>query len=186
VRLIYERGAFTASQTTVVAGALAAFTLGLTFNGTMLMLTRAFFSLQTPWVPTAIALANLAVNAALDGAFYRYGTWGIPLATSLVNIAGTAAFIVVFRRRVGGMDGRALMRSYSLILLASAIAAGVAAGVWYLLDDLLGRSLPAQIVTVGSGLAAAVAVYLVCARLLRIPELRILLSLRRRSGTTGE
>jgi putative peptidoglycan lipid II flippase len=186
VRLIYERGAFTSSQTTVVAGALAAFTLGLTFNGTMLMLTRAFFSLQTPWVPTAIALANLVVNAALDAAFYRYGTWGIPLATSLVNIAGTAAFIVVFRRRVGRMDGRALMRSYSLILLASALAAGVAAGVWYLLDDLLGRSLPAQIVTVGSGLAAAVAVYLVCARLLRIPELRILLSLRRRSGTTGE
>ena len=37
-----------------------------------------------------------------------------------------------------------------------------------------------------SGLAAAVAVYLLCARLMRIPELRILLSLRRRSGTTGE
>ncbi len=186
VRLIYERGAFTSSQTTVVAGALAAFTLGLTFNGTMLMLTRAFFSLQTPWVPTVIALANLAVNAALDAAFYRYGTWGIPLATSFVNIAGTGAFIVVFRRRVGRMNGRALVRSYSLIVVASAIAAGVAAGVWYALDDVLGRSLLAQIVTVGSGLAAAVAVYLLCARLMRIPELRILLSLRRRSGTTGE
>ena len=186
VRLIYERGAFTSSQTTVLAGALAAFTLWLTFNGTMLMLTRAFFSLQTPWVPTVIALANLGVNAALDAAFYRYGTWGIPLATSFVNIAGTAAFIVVFRRRVGRMDGRALVRSYSLIVVASAIAAGVAVGVWYVLDELLGRSLFAQIVTVGSGLAAAVAVYLLCARLMRIPELRILLSLRRRSGTTGE
>ena len=36
----------------VVAGALAAFALGLTFNGTMLMLNRSFFSLQSPWVPT--------------------------------------------------------------------------------------------------------------------------------------
>jgi putative peptidoglycan lipid II flippase len=186
VRLIYERGAFTASQTTVVAGALAAFTLGLTFNGTMLMLIRAFFSLQSPWVPTTIALANLGVNAALDAAFYRYGTWGIPLATSFVNMAGTAALIVVFRRRIGSINGRALVRSYSLIVLASAVAAGVAAAVWYGLDQLLGRSLLAQILTVGSGLAAAVVVYLVFARLLRIPELRLLLSLRPRSGTTGE
>lgn len=186
VRLIYERGAFTSSQTTVVAGALAAFTLGLTFNGTMLMLIRAFFSLQSPWVPTTIALANLGVNAALDAAFYRYGTWGIPLATSFVNMAGTFALIVVFRRRIGRMDGRALIRSYSLIIVASAVAAGVAAAVWYGLDQLVGRGLFAQILTVGSGLAAALVVYLLCARLLRIPELRTLLSLRRRSGTTSE
>jgi putative peptidoglycan lipid II flippase len=32
--------------------ALAAFSLGLTFNGMMLMLNRGFFSLQQPWVPT--------------------------------------------------------------------------------------------------------------------------------------
>jgi putative peptidoglycan lipid II flippase len=186
VRLIYERGAFTSHQTTVVAGALAAFTLGLTFNGTMLMLTRAFFSLQSPWVPTAIALGNLGVNAALDAAFYRYGVWGIPLATSFVNMAGTAALIVVFRRRIGRMDGRALVRSYSLIIVASAVAAGVAFGVWYALDHMLGRTLLAQIATVGSGLAAAVAVYLLCARIFRIRELGVLLSLRRGSGTTSE
>jgi putative peptidoglycan lipid II flippase len=185
-RLIYQRGAFEPDQTPVVAASLAAFALGLTFNGTMLMLIRAFFSLQSPWVPTTIALANLGVNAALDAAFYRYGTWGIPLATSFVNVAGTAALLVVFRRRVGPIGGRALGRSYALILLASAVAAGVAAGVWYGLDQLLGRSLLAQIATVGSGLAAAVAVYLLCARLLRIPELRVILSLRRRSGTTSE
>ena len=43
----------------VTASALAAFSLGLTFNGVMLMLNRAFFSLQTPWTPTGIAVANL-------------------------------------------------------------------------------------------------------------------------------
>jgi putative peptidoglycan lipid II flippase len=186
VRLIYERGAFTPDQTHVVAGAFAAFTLGLTFNGTMLMLTRAFFSLQSPWVPTAIALGNLGVNAALDAAFYRYGVWGIPLATSFVNMAGTAALIIAFRRRIGRMDGRALLHSYSRIIVASGVAAGVAAAVWYGLDQLLGRGLLAQIVTVGVGLASAVVVYLLCARLLRIRELRAVLSLRRRSGTTGE
>ena len=69
VRLLYQRGAFTADQTTVVAACLAAFALGLTFNGTMLMLNRAFFSLQSPWLPTGVALANLGLNAVLDVAF---------------------------------------------------------------------------------------------------------------------
>ena len=69
VRLLYQRGDFAADQTTVVAAALAAFSLGLPFNGTMLMLNRAFFSLQSPWIPTAIALGNLALNiGALRGA----------------------------------------------------------------------------------------------------------------------
>ena len=64
--------------------ARAAFAAGLAFNGAMLMLNRAFFSLQNAWIPTAVALANLALNAALDAAFYRLGIWGIPLATSIV------------------------------------------------------------------------------------------------------
>ena len=65
-RLIYQRGAFTANQTPVVAASLAAFALGLTFNGTMLMLNRAFFSLQSNWIPTIVALGNLFVNLVLD------------------------------------------------------------------------------------------------------------------------
>ena len=43
------------------------------------MLNRSFFSLQSPWVPTAVALLNLGLNAVLDWAFYRFGAWGIPL-----------------------------------------------------------------------------------------------------------
>ena len=184
VRLLYERGAFGRAETQVVAGALAAFALGLTFNGAMLMLNRAFFSLQSPWVPTAVALANLALNVALNAALYRVGVWGIPLATSLVNIAGTAALLVVFRRRLGRVEGRALVSSYLRIAAASAVAAGAAFGAWRILDDLLGRSLGAQITSVGLGVGAAAVVFLALARLLPIRELDALLLLRRRSGTT--
>ena len=81
VRLTYQRYEFTPDQTPIVAGALAAFAAGLTFNGAMLMLNRAFFSLQSPWTPTAVALGNLALNVILDLAFYPLGVWGIPLAT---------------------------------------------------------------------------------------------------------
>jgi putative peptidoglycan lipid II flippase len=186
VRLLYERGAFDADQTQVVAGAFAAFALGLTFNGTMLMLNRAFFSLQSAWIPTAIALGNLALNVVLNAFLYHVGVWGIPLATSIVNIAGTAALLIVFRRRLGRIDGRALGASYARISVAAAGAAGAAFAVWYGLDEVFGRSLGAQILSVGVGVLVGAAAYLGLAALIRVRELQTLLSLRRRSATTSE
>jgi putative peptidoglycan lipid II flippase len=184
VRVLYERGEFTAEQTPVVAGALAAFALGLTFNGTMLMLNRSFFSLQSPWVPTWVALGNLGLNAALAAILYRVGVWGIPLATSLVNIAGTLALVALLRRRLGRLDGGAILSSYARIALGSAVAAAAAFGVWYGLDELLGESLGAQVVSVGTGVLAGAVAFLAAATLLRVRELQTLLSLRRRSATT--
>ena len=103
-------GAFEPGQTHVVAGALAAFSVGLTFNGMMLMLNRGFFSLQQPWVPTAIAMVNLALNVALYAVFYRVGTWGIPFAISLANIAGVGMLLFALRRRLYNVKERRVLR----------------------------------------------------------------------------
>jgi putative peptidoglycan lipid II flippase len=179
VRLLYQRGEFTAHQTTVVAAALAAFAAGLTFNGTMLLLNRAFFSLQSNWIPTTIALANLGLNAALDAAFYSLGTWGIPLSTSVVNLAGTMALLVLLHRRVGGLGFGETAWATVRVVLASALGAAVAWGVWRGLDAALGRSLGGQIASVGIALTVAIAGYLVAARIVGVRELDTLLSLRR-------
>ena len=58
MRILYQRGACSPEQTPVVAAALAAFSAGLVFNGAMLMLNRGFFSLQDNWPPTAVALGQ--------------------------------------------------------------------------------------------------------------------------------
>ena len=103
-RLVYERGEFTADQTPVVAGALAAFSVGLVFNGWMLLLNRAFYGLQANWIPTLVALGNLALNVVLFAAFYRVGVWGLPLAVSLSNLAGAVALAILMWRRIGGVE----------------------------------------------------------------------------------
>ena len=179
VRLLYQRGHFTGHQTTVVAAALAAFAAGLTFNGTMLLLNRAFFSLQSNWVPTSIALANLALNAALDAAFYRLGIWGIPLSTSVVNLAGTAALVLLLRRRAGTLDLARTAAATVRVTLASAVSGAAAWGVWRALDAAVGRSLGGQLVSLGVALAVAVGVYLALCRAAGVEELETLLSLRR-------
>jgi putative peptidoglycan lipid II flippase len=184
IRLIYQRGEFGPQQTPVVAGALAAFAAGLMFNGTMLMLNRAFFSLQSPWLPTAVALGNLALNALLDLAFYRFGTWGIPLATTVVNIAGTFALLELLRRRLGRIELRESVGAFVRIVLASIVLAIVAYGSWRGLDEELGRSLAAQIASVGTAIVVGTLAYGFSCRLLGVRELQALLSLRssRRSG----
>ena len=146
----------------------------------MLMLNRAFFSLQSPWIPTAIAGGNLALNAALDLAFYRFGTWGIPLATSLVNVAGTVALVVLLRRRIGRLGLADTGRMIARVIAATIVFAAVAVGVWDLLDATLGRSFGAQVVSLGTAFAAGIASYLFFCRLLGVREVEALLSLRAR------
>ena len=179
-RLIYQRGAFTPEQTPVVAAALAAFAAGLTFNGTMLMLNRAFFSLQSNWMPTAVALGNLFLNAVLDLAFASVGTWGIALSTSLVNIAGSAALFVLLRRRIGRVNFSDISSSFVRILAAATLAGATAFGVWAAIDSVVGRSLGGQLVSVLPAVAAAVAVYFAACFAFRVREMRALLSLRGR------
>ncbi len=183
VRLLYQRGEFTPDQTPAVAGALAAFSLGLSANGMILMLNRAFFSLQQPRTPTVIALGTLVFNTALYAACYRLGIWGIPLAISIANIAATAGLLFALRRRTGRLDFRETGRSLVRVAGASAALAAVAYPVWRVLDEALGRDLLGQLVSLGSALGLGLGTYLVSCRLLRVRELDTLLRLgARRAG----
>ena len=172
VRLLYEHGHFTPADTDVVAASLAAFSLGLAFNGAMLLLNRAFFSMQKAWVPTYVAIANLTVNATLDWVFSRsLGIWSIPLATSIANIFGVALLYLELRPIAGRLDERELLRAFVRIAVATALAVGVGYGVWRGLDTLLGQFLPFQFITLGGGLAATIGVYGLAARAMKIEEL---------------
>jgi putative peptidoglycan lipid II flippase len=180
VRLLFERGEFGSRETEIVAAALAAFSLGLVFNGMMLMLNRGFFGLQAPWTPTVVALGNLLLSTLLFAVFYRVGTWGIPFAISLANIAGTGALLFLMRRRIGRIEFGRTARTFVLVVVASAVLALVALGVWYGLDRALGRSLAAQAVSVTVALATGGAAYLLVCRALGVREIDALLSLRAR------
>jgi putative peptidoglycan lipid II flippase len=180
VRLIYERGEFTADNTTVVADCLQAFSIGLVFNGWMLILNRSFYAVQSNWIPTGVALGAVALNGALDLVLYRLGIWGIPLATASVNVVAASVLLVMMRRRVG-LEHTGRTVGVVLRIAAAAVAAAAAAYlVWYGLDDWLGRSVGAQVVSMAAALVGAALVYAAGARALRIRELETLLLLRSR------
>jgi putative peptidoglycan lipid II flippase len=186
VRLVYQRGEFTAADTTIVAQCLQAFSIGLVFNGWMLILNRSFYAVQTNWIPTAIALGAVGLNAGLDTVFYRFGIWGIPLATALVNVVGATTLFVMMRRRVGLEHVGRTMGVVVRITAAAVLSAAAGFLVWYGLDSLLGESFLAQLVCVGGGLAVAGVAYIGASRALGLRELEALLLLRARRENLPE
>jgi putative peptidoglycan lipid II flippase len=171
IRLVYERGEFGAEETEVVATALFWFAFSLPANGLFLLLTRTFFSLQKPWIPTWIAAGNLVLTAGAAWALYDLGVGGIVASTAIATAASVIAQGVILRRLLSGLElGRLLSASVRITIAAAGLAA-ISWMVWDVLDELLGRGLGGQIISLSLALGAGLAVYLSVAKLLRVTEL---------------
>jgi putative peptidoglycan lipid II flippase len=170
-RLIYQRGVFDAHATHLVSQAMIFWALSLPAQGVSLLFSRTFFSLQRPWLTTAVSVANLVVNVAVSAALYKpFGIAGIVLG----SVAGTLTMVIlqgrVLARLLNGIEGRTTFPAMAKMLAAAGLLAGVSYGVWYGLDQALGRSLAAQAVSLGIGIVAGIAVYAAAVFALRVEE----------------
>jgi putative peptidoglycan lipid II flippase len=173
-RLVFQRGNFGPHSTHLVSIALFWFATSLPFAGVNLLLTRSFFAVQRPWIPTGLAGLNMIVDIIVSLALYKpLGIAGLVIGTAVANAVMTG---LQYRRLRLGFNGRLEGAQTAMItvriVVASALLAGVSWIVWYGLDSLLGRSLPAQIISVGLGIAVGLAVYAKAVLTMRIPEAR--------------
>jgi putative peptidoglycan lipid II flippase len=183
IRLVYQRGEFNPADTALVATALFWFAFSLPTNGLYLLQTRTFFSLQRPWQATALATIDLVVSALAALALYKpFGVGGIVAGTGIGTTAAVIAQAVILRREFGGLELQRLFSTGLRITIAAAALAGVGWVVWDVLDQILGRGLVGQIVSLGTGLAAGGLVYVAVAKLLRVAELEQMSRLLLRRG----
>jgi putative peptidoglycan lipid II flippase len=177
-RLVYQRGEFGPDSTDAVTEALFWFSFSMPFSGANLLLTRTFFSLQRPWVPTALAGVTLVINAAVSAALYEpLGIAGVVIGTAVASAAMTLGQASRLRLELHGFEIGRTLRGVAAMLAASALLGAVAYLVWAGLDDALGRSLVAQLASVTVALAVASAVYAAAVLALRIPEARQIVGL---------
>jgi putative peptidoglycan lipid II flippase len=172
VRLVFERGHFDAKSTALVSEALFWFAISLPFGGLNLLLTRVFFSVQRPWIPTRLAALNIIVDIVVSIGLYKpLGIAGLIIGTVAANAVMTA--LQYHRLRIGfngRLEGAQTIMITSRILVASVLLGAVSWVVWTLLHRLFGGSLQAQIVSVGGAAAAGMAVYARAVLAMRIPE----------------
>ncbi len=180
-QLVYQRGEFDAAQTELVSTALFWFAFSLPFNGLFLLMTRTFFSLQRPWIPTVIAMLNLLLTALGSLALYKpFGISGIVAATAIATSVSVFAQGVILRRELNGLEIGSLIDGAIRIAIGSLVLAGVTYAVWSGLDSALGEGTLGQIAAVGGGLVAGGLSYLGVILALRVPEARQIINVVRR------
>jgi putative peptidoglycan lipid II flippase len=173
-RLVYQHGAFHSGSTDLVSTALFWFSFSLPFAGVNLLLSRCFFAVQRPWIPTKLAALNMVVDVIVSVALYKpLGIAGLVIGTASANIVMTA--LLLHRLRIGlngRLEGAQTLMITVRIVVATAIMAAVARGIWAVLDHLLGHSLPAEIIAVGFAATAGCLLYARLVLVMRIPEAR--------------
>jgi putative peptidoglycan lipid II flippase len=177
-RLVYQGGTFDAQSTDQVSEALFWFSFSLPFAGANLMLTRTFFSLQEPWTPTGMGGLTLLVNLIVSAVLYKpFGIAGIVIGTAVASATMTLGQAYFLRQRLGGIELGTTLNAIARMLLAAAVLGVTAYAVWYGLDEALGRSRIAQLISVGGGLTAGTAVYTALVLAMRVPEARQIVQL---------
>ena len=172
VRLVFQRGQFGPHSTHLVSIALFWFAFSLPFAGLNLLLTRAFFAVRRPWIPTRLAALNIVVDVIVSiGLYQPFGISGLIIGTVAANALMTA--LQLHRLRIGfngRLEGSQTTMITARIALASVLLGGVSWAVWYLLDHLLGRSLGAQIASVAGAALAGVWLYSRAVLAMHVPE----------------
>jgi len=131
IAMLFERGAFGADSTRLVAAALGFFAVGLVAHGTVELVSRAFYALQDTRTPVLVAgytvLVNIVLSLVLGLGFAQAGyppVAGLALATSVAVTLEMLALAWLLRPRLGGIGWARIWPSLWRVLLASAVMAG--------------------------------------------------------------
>ncbi|HBL36212.1 MAG TPA: murein biosynthesis integral membrane protein MurJ, partial [Firmicutes bacterium] len=72
IRLLYERGEFTAQQSELTAYALLFYSLGLFAHGVIQILPRGFYALKDTITPVKVSISTVVLSIALNFLFLRF------------------------------------------------------------------------------------------------------------------
>jgi putative peptidoglycan lipid II flippase len=133
VRVLYERGAFGAAETTATALALGCYALGLLGFAIAKVGAQAFYALGDTRTPVKVATAAMALNTVMAAALaVPLAHAGLALATSAGALAHAAALIWLLRRRLPGPAPRATRVGWTrIVAVSAALALGLVLALRY-------------------------------------------------------
>jgi putative peptidoglycan lipid II flippase len=172
VRVIFERGRFTAADTLATAAALQFYAIGLIAYSVVRIASPTFYAIGKNRIPVIVSMLTVVVNAALNITLVReMGYTGLALGTSIAAIFNAAVLLVLLHRSLDGLNERSIFSSLVRIVLASAAMGAAAFFVDRWLSTLFpGDALFRQIVRVSGTIGSAVVVLALSAWALRIRE----------------
>jgi putative peptidoglycan lipid II flippase len=181
VKILFEGQKFTPEHTALTAYALFFYSMALFAHAAILMLPRAFYALQDTRTPVLVSIFSVAISILLNWIFLKYtklGVGGFALSFSIMGLINMLLLMEILRRKVGGIRGYGIMKSFLKALTASLIM-GLAvflttkiSGIlsdWLGLSGLSGHGEAAVVVFLG--MTVGLAVFFATAWLLKMDEL---------------
>jgi putative peptidoglycan lipid II flippase len=175
---IYRHGEFTAQDAWRTSWVLMFECLGLYFYAGRDTLTRVFYSYHDTRTPVKISAATVFLNIAISFGFMSLirsvseeaAVSGLTLGTTVALTVNFFVLVYLLHRKIGQIGLRALFASLLRVVSISAVMGVV---VWAV-DFFLTRVLPAEtdgyVVRLIVGIVLGGGVYLLLARLFRLPE----------------
>jgi putative peptidoglycan lipid II flippase len=142
---------------------------------------RVFYALHDSRTPALVGTVTMIINVAANYAALAVlppgqVVAGLGLGFGLANVAGTGLAWLLLRRRLGGLGGRDIGRSLLRMHAAAAPAAALALAVSLAARAVLPEGTLGALVTVAVAGGAALPLYLLLARALRVTELTDLIA----------
>ena len=169
--LLFMGGEFDYAKAVSSAQALFYYSLGLSFVALTRVLAPAFYALKdtrTPvWSAFVAFLLNLGFSLALMGPL-KHG--GLALATTLSACCNMFMLLWFLRRKIGPFGGRKILSSALKSVMAVLPMAIVVYYICRLTDWSLTGNKSIKALVLAVAIVAGIAIYAVCARLLRSEE----------------
>ena len=189
VMLLFERMKFTHQDTLLTAEALLFYSLTIFAHAAILMLPRAFYSLQDTKTPVVVSFISVGSSIFLNWFFINYtglGVKGFALSFSIMGLINMVLLMMILRRKIHGIRGYHIGESF-MKATVSAVIMGVAIyGVILALTPytrhLSGHWVAALQICLGLGIGGSV--FLVSAWLLKMDELQTVINLVKRKLLT--
>ena len=175
IRLIFEHGAFTASDTLRTAQALTCYAYGLFAYSAVKIMVPVFYALNSTKYPVIGSFLAVTVNIiiiilTIDTFSFR----AIALATSCSMALNFLFLGSILYRKLTGFSLAYLGIGTLKILLASMVMGFGIMGLKKLLSPILQESIPLQLIGVFMVIGAAALLYGITLHMLRLPELKVI------------
>ena len=130
IAALYQTGRFTADATTIVAGVLTAYGVGLVAQATVKLFASGFYAMRDTRTPVTIAALSLVVSTGLAWLLMRWlGPAGIALGSSIGALLNTTLHVRHLSGRIGSVLRGADWRAFGITLAAGLLAGAAAVGV---------------------------------------------------------
>jgi putative peptidoglycan lipid II flippase len=175
VALIFEHGSFTPADTQRTATAIVWYAPALLALGWREMVVRASYALGDSRRPVTVFLGAMTINVIGDFTLgLTFGIAGIAASTTLSVLFAAVTNTVLLGRRHDAVDLRSLPLMLGRTAAAAAVGTAASAGVYWLLDPVLGAGLVDEILLLVPVGLTLVGVFIGVLYALRAPERQLL------------